>query len=119
MSDDLRAAFVAWGPTDMERQLRTSVDAAEVPEFLDRLSAEMLPVVFDVLDFACGRDRSMSNVERVAGLPPDRARVIFEQAGTYVLRFMLYRVPREDVSAVSEALAWMALVVRGEGGSRG
>lgn len=110
-----RAAFVSWAPADRLRQEEHAARADVEPAFLDELGQEVIAVVLDVLGRVDDPTVPMAEVERVAQLPRERARLVFEQAGYYVTRWLLDDVPAAQVASVTDGLGWMALIARGEG----
>ena len=110
-----RDAYVSWAPADALRQVDAASRMNTEPGFLDELSADVFAVVLDVLGFADDRTAPMVEVERVAQLARDRGRLVFEQAGECLMRWMLDDVPAAQVASVADALGWMALIARGEG----
>jgi len=112
---DPQAAFLAWVAEDQARLLAAAALSETSPEFLDDLGSEVLPAVLEVLAFVGNRGAPMAEVERIARLPRDRSRLVLEQVGYYVVRFMFDRVPPHEVASVAEVLGWLALIGR-EGG---
>ncbi|MGN6272269.1 MAG: hypothetical protein ACTHMQ_04190 [Protaetiibacter sp.] len=111
---DPREAFVTWAPDDAQRQVSAAVRAFTDAEFFEDLNSNVVAVVLDVLGLVGDRTAPMAEVERVARMPRDRARLVFEQAGNMMIRWLLDDVPAAEVAGVAESLAWMALLARGE-----